>query len=70
MSRKDHYKQYEGKDTWRVGKTTGKAEYNKDGSLKRLDVYSTKPGTTHIHDWLKQSKDGSWKFKHETHPNH
>ncbi len=70
MNHKEHYTRREGKDTWRSEGTTGAATYNPDGSLKRLDVYSTKPGETHDHTWLKQEPDGSYEFKSEKHDNH
>lgn len=70
MTHKDHYTRYGDKDTWRGNNTTGTAKYNTDGSLKRLDVYSTKPGSSHVHTWFKQNPDGSWKFKCESHKNH
>lgn len=70
MSHKDHYTQYEDKDTWRGNGTTGTAKYNPDGSMSRLDAYSTKHGSTHGHTWLKQKPDGSWEYKYELHDNH
>ena len=70
MSHKDHYTQYEDKDTWRGNGTTGTAKYNPDGSVSRLDAYSTKHGSTHGHTWLKQKPDGSWEYKYELHDNH
>lgn len=70
MSHKEHYTQYEDKDTWRGNGTTGTAKYNPDGSMNRLDAYSTKHGSTHGHTWLKQKPDGSWEYKYELHDNH
>ena len=70
MSHKDHYTQYEGKDTWRGNGTTGTAVYDSNGSMRRLDVYTTKPGASHGHTWLKQESDGSWTYKYESHGNH
>ncbi len=76
MSHREHYTRGEGKDTWRikgdknVTGSTGKAEYNPDGSLKRLDVYTTGPSSSHGHTWLKQLEDGSYEFEYEEHDNH
>ena len=72
MSHKDHYNQYVGKDTWRDSETqtTGKAEYDKDGTLRRLDIYGTSPDSKHDHTWLVKQPDGTYKHCHEKHENH
>lgn len=54
------------------GNTTnrGKAVYDKDGSLKRLDVYSpSKPGWHH-HEWMNKKSDGTYEYGHGEHKNH
>lgn len=70
------YTQREGYDRYRNvgndGHTTdrGRALYNDDGSMKRLDHYSVNGDGTHGHTWLKERDDGSWEYNYERHEDH
>lgn len=72
------YKRHDGYDKYRntdnAGNTTnkGKATYNEDGSLKRLDNISPSSSSSdkHHHEWLKQTSDGSYTYGHGEHDNH
>ena len=74
----DKYKQYDGYDKYRntddSGSTSnsGKATYDRDGSLKRLDNYSPSSSndSKHHHEWLKKNSDGSYEYGHGEHDNH
>jgi hypothetical protein len=73
----DEYKQREGYDKYRNtsdGNTvnTGKAAYNSDGSLKRLDNYSpsSSSGKKHHHEWLEEKEDGTYEYGHKENDNH
>ena len=46
-------------------KMRGHVTYNEDGSVKRLDAYSSfdkKDPTKHVHEWVKQNQDGSYEY--------
>lgn len=74
----DKYKQYNGRDKYRNtdadGHTinSGKATYNSDGSLKRLDIISPSSSNAdkHHHEWLKQTSNGTYEYGHGEHDNH
>lgn len=70
---KDYYKQCEGKDRYAVyGKNgyehRGKAEYEKDGHMTRLDIISPVSGQPgyHHHEWWNE-REG---YGHEIHKDH
>jgi hypothetical protein len=73
----DKYKQHDGYDKYRNtdndGKTknSGKATYNEDGSLKRLDNISPSSSNSdkHHHEWLKETSSG-YEYGHGEHDNH
>lgn len=72
------YKQHDGYDKFRQTdqdertKSSGKATYNSDGTLKRLDAISPSSSSEekHHHEWLKQKPDGSYEYGHGEHDNH
>lgn len=74
----DKYAQHDGYDKYRNsdgdGNTanSGKATYNGDGSLNRLDNISPSSSSSdsHHHEWLKQGSDGSYEYGHGEHKNH
>lgn len=75
----DKYKQHDGYDKYRnvdkdTGRTknSGKAEYNSDGTLKRLSNISpsSRSGDYHHHEWLQKKSDGSYQYGHGEHKNH
>ena len=68
----DGYDKYHNKNDDGETKNSGKATYNPDGSLKRLDNYSlsSSSGDKHHHEWLKQRSDGSYEYGHGEHDNH
>lgn len=75
----DKYKQHDGYDKYKntdkdtgSTKNRGKATYNSDGSLKRLDNISpsSSDSTKHHHEWLKQKSDGTYEYGHGEHKNH
>ena len=74
-----YYKKHDSYDKYRnidnaSGATTnrGKATYNTDGTLSRLDNISPVSGdnTKHHHEWLKQKSDGTYEYGHGLHNNH
>ena len=71
-SQRDGYDKYHNKDD--DGNTTnrGKATYDNDGTLKRLDNISpsSRSSDWHHHEWLKKNSDGSYEYGHGEHKNH
>ena len=73
---KDKYNQSEGHDSYKSSKrdggfNSGYAEYNDDGTLKRLsNISESKEKDSHNHSWLNQKPDGTYEFGNETHKNH
>ena len=46
-------------------KMRGHVTYNPDGSIRRMDAYSSfdnKDSSKHIHEWVKQNPDGSYEY--------
>lgn len=72
----DKYKQHDGYDKYESSKrdggfNNGKATYNPDGTLKRLDnISESRDPDSHNHTWLKQRSDGSYEYGNGTHKNH
>lgn len=71
------YKQHDGYDKFRVRdddghtKTSGKAIYNEDGSLHRLDLIHPRGNGIHDHEVIKQLDDGDyWYHYFSDHPDH
>lgn len=71
------YKQHDGYDKFRVRdddghtKTSGKATYNEDGSLQRLDLIHPRGNGIHDHEVIKQLEDGDyWHRYFPDHPDH
>ena len=72
------YTQHDGYDKFRStdknDNTThsGKATYNEDGSLKRLDIISPSSSSDdkHHHEWLYRDSKGNYKYGHGEHDNH
>ena len=68
------YKQKNGYDKFKVDrddghtKTRGKATYNEDGSLKRMDLIHPKGNSIHDHEVVKQ--DGKGGYRHDYYSNH
>lgn len=69
---RDGYDVYHNKDDEGRTINKGRATYNEDGTLKRLDNYSpsSKSGSKHHHEWCKEKDDGSYKYDHGEHDNH
>ena len=74
----DKYTQHDGYDKYKNsgddGRTAnrGKATYDSDGTLNRLDNYSpsSNDNNKHHHEWLKKKTDGSYEYGHGEHDNH
>lgn len=71
-SQHNGYDKYKNTDSEGNTENRGKASYNSDGSLSRLDNYSPASGNSdnHHHEWLKQNGDGSYEYGHGEHKNH
>ena len=74
----DKYTQHDGYDKYcntdenGNTKNRGKAEYDSDGSMTRLDNYSPskeKPGYHH-HEWVNKKDDGSYEYGYGLHKDH
>lgn len=74
----DKYVQHDGYDKFRNAnsdgstKNSGKASYDDDGTLRRLDVISpakNQPGY-HVHEWLKKDDKESYEYGQGLHKNH
>ena len=78
MTMPEKYNQHNGYDKYRNentdGNTTnrGRANYDTDGSLTRLDNYSPVKGEPdhHHHEWLKKNTDGTYSYGYGKHKNH
>lgn len=71
------YTQHDGYDKYKVTdgeKTThnGRADYNDDGTLKRLSdiAPASSDPESHYHTWMNRQPDGSYDFGCEMHKNH
>ena len=43
-------------------KMSGKITYDDDGSLKRMDAFSSFNGSDHVHEWVKKREDGTYEY--------
>ena len=66
------YDKYRNIDEGGHTKNSGRADYDDDGSLKRLSNISPSSSNSdkHHHEWLNKQSDGSYKYGHGEHDNH